>query len=233
MTATPASRDGGRGEALVVERDARRLRDRRTGNRSRRRRARRSRRCRSPSVIRSRERWNRSRIGWSQASPSFRPKATAAWRLGAVEKVRNWCARATTRSERRRRHHPTDLPAGQREDLARRADLDRPLGHPGQRRKRREAAAVEDDMLPHLVADDDEVVLAGERRDDLQLVHSEQPPGRIMRVVEQEGAGPGRDRALQRLAVDPPFGRPERDFDRASRPPFGSSARSCHRPGSG
>ncbi len=64
----------------------------------------------------------------------------------------------------RRRHHQPDLPAGQREDLAGRRDLDGALAHAGPRQHRDMAAAVEDDMLPDLVADRDGVMPDAEMR---------------------------------------------------------------------
>jgi hypothetical protein len=53
-------------------------------------------------------------------------------------------------------------------------------------------------MLPHLVADDDQVMLARDRGDRFQLVGVEQPPGRIVRIVEDDRAGLRADRRLQR-----------------------------------
>ena len=65
-------------------------------------------------------------------------------------------------------------------------------------------------MLPHLVADHDQVVLARDRCNRLQLVALEQPTGRIVRIVEQDGAGFAARPRLQRLLFDAPVGRPER-----------------------
>ena len=62
----------------------------------------------------------------------------------------------------RRGADEADLPAGEGEDLARRADLHRALAHAGQRDQRQVAAAVEHDVLPDLVADRDRVVADAE-----------------------------------------------------------------------
>ena len=50
----------------------------------------------SPALIRSRARAKSRRIGASQSSPSASPNVTAACKLGAEAKVRNWCARAAS-----------------------------------------------------------------------------------------------------------------------------------------
>ncbi len=116
--------------------------------------------------------------------------------------------------------HPADLPTGEREDLARRPDLDRPLGHSGKRGERSECLPVEQHVLPHLVADHDEVVLARRGGDRLLLVASEQPSRRVVRVVEDDRARLRADRGLERRALDPPGRRLERDFaDDSASPP--------------
>ena len=62
-----------------------------------------------------------------------RPCATPSCSAGEVVKVRNWCALATTRDQLARARHPAHFPAGQREDLARRADPHHALAHARQR----------------------------------------------------------------------------------------------------
>ena len=128
----------------------------------------------------------------------------------------------------RRGNHPADLPPGQRENLAGRADLDRALRHAGQRRKRRELPPSSNDMFPHLVADDDQVMVARNCRDRLQLVASNSRPAglcgllnMIARVFGVIAASMPSRSIRHRAAGAPP--RP------ASRQPAGSSAHSCHR----
>ena len=84
-------------------------------------------------------------------------------------------------------------------------------------------------MLPHLVADDDQVVLAGDRGDGFQLLGAEQTSGGVVRIVEEDGAGPGPDRSRERVALDPPAGGFKRYFARHRRRRAGSSAHSCRR----
>ena len=159
----PCLFDRRRGESFIVDARCPTRRGRRTGNRSRRHRSTAS-RPRRPSVIRSRARAKRSRIGSIQASPSVEPEGHRRLQIRRGREGQELVRPRGERRHLRRGDDPADLPAGQREDLARRADLERPLGHSGQRRDRHEALAVEQDMLPHLVADDDEVVVATRRR---------------------------------------------------------------------
>ena len=94
---------------------ARTRRGRRTGSRSRPRPAPRNRPFARPSAMRSRARAKRPRIGSIQASPSSRPNATAACKFGAVEKVRNWWARAATlASSGAATIHPTFHPVSEK-----------------------------------------------------------------------------------------------------------------------
>ena len=53
--------------------------------------------------------------------------------------------------------------------------------------------AVEDEVLVDLVGDHEQVVLDGQRRDGGELVAGEHRAGRVVRAVEQDEAGAGRD----------------------------------------
>ena len=72
-----------------------------------------------------------------------------------------------------------DLPAGEGEDLAGRADLHRALAHAGQRDQRLVAAAVEDDVLPDLVAERDGVVADAElgQQREVRVARRSSPSG--------------------------------------------------------
>ena len=110
----------------------------------------------------------RSRIGSIHASPSSSPNATAACRLGAVQKVRNWCARATTlASSGAATIHPTFHPVSEKILPAEPILIVR-SAMPGSVASGVNGCAVEQDMLPHLVADHDQVMVAGDRGDRLR-----------------------------------------------------------------
>ena len=114
--------------------------------------------------------------------------------------------------------HPADLPAGQREDLARRADLDRPLGHPG-----KVASGVKLKPSSRICSHTSSLMtirswFARDCGHGFELVGVEQPAGRIVRIVEDDGARLWRNRRLDRLTIDPPRRRLQRDFD-GRRPP--------------
>ena len=111
-----------------------------------------------------------------------------------------------------RRRDPADLPPGEREDFPRRPAFDRPRRHPVERRKRDEVLPVEQQMLPHFIADDDQLMLARDARHRLQLGGVEQPSGRIVRIVEDDCASPGRDRRFDRRMLYPPSRRRQRDL---------------------
>ena len=81
-----------------------------------------------------------------------------------------------------------DLPAGQRENLAGRADLDRALAHALHRHQRQMADAVEHDVLPDLVADGDRVVVDAGAGEHLERLAAVDDGGRIERIVEQNDA---------------------------------------------
>ena len=174
---------------------------------------------RRPSVIRSRARANRCRIGSSHASPSSSPKATADCRLGAVEKVRNWWARATTpASSGAAIIQPTFHPVSEKILPAEPILIVR-SAIPGSEASEVKLLAVEHDMLPHFVADHDQVVLARDRGDGLQLVASNSRPAGLCGLLNRIARVSGRNRSLQRLALDPPAGRLQRDLARRCRRP--------------
>ena len=104
---------------------------------------------------------------------------------------------------------PADLPAGGRERLAARADRDGAVGHARQGRHRHVLGVVEDEVLVDLVGDDPGVVLARERRDELELGPGEDLAGRVVRRVEQHEPGPRREGGPQRRLVDREVGEAE------------------------
>ena len=79
--------------------------------------------------MRSRARAKRSRIGAIQASPSFEAEGDRRLQVGRRGEGQELVRAGRKRRQLRRRHHPADLPAGQREDLARRTAFDGPLRH--------------------------------------------------------------------------------------------------------
>ena len=91
--------------------------------------------------------------------------------------------------QRRRGADKADLPAGQRKDLAGRADLDGAIAHPRNGDQRNMLAAVEDHVLPDLVADRDRVELLAEPRQQFEVLARIDHRGRIERIVEQHRLG--------------------------------------------
>ena len=140
-TATPACSTAGLAKALVVERQCPTPRGRRTGNRSRRCRAPQSRpRCRPSRHPVARPGEPLAHRLRSSHRPRSSPKATAACRLGAEAKVRNWCARAASVAiSGAATSQPTFQPVSEK-ILPAEPHLDRPLGHAGQRGERRETS---------------------------------------------------------------------------------------------
>ena len=156
-TATPGLADRRGGEGSRRPRRARTPAGRRTGNRSRRCRGPQSRPL-SPSAMRSRARAKRVAHRFNPGIAFVQSKRDRGLQVGRGGEGQELVRARRDAGQLRLGDHPTDFPPGQREDLARRADLDRPLGHARQRRQRREALPIEQDMLPHFVADDGEVV---------------------------------------------------------------------------
>ena len=157
------------------------------------------------------KRW---RIGSIQPSPCSSPKATADCRFGAVEKVRNWWARAATAAfSGDATIQPTFQPVSEKILPAEPAFSVR-SAIPGRDREWREALAMEQDMLPHLVADDGQVMRDRDVGDDLKLVLPVQPARRILRIVEDDRPGPVAQRGLERFPVDAPERRLQSDFAR-------------------
>jgi hypothetical protein len=92
-----------------------------------------------------------------------------------------------------------DLPAGQVEDLAGRADLDRPLAHARQRDQRHVPPPVEHDVFPDLVADGDGIEPDAEAGEKLEVGRRRDRRGRVQRVVEEHDLGALREGSRQRL----------------------------------
>ncbi len=75
-------------------------------------------------------------------------------------------------------------------------------------------AAVEDDVLVDLVADGIGVVRLDQAGDERQLVRTEHLARRVMRGVEDEELGPGRESRLKRVFRQLPAGRLQADQTR-------------------
>ncbi len=104
-----------------------------------------------------------------------------------------------------------DLPAGEREDLTGRADLDRALPHPRQAHQRNVTAAVEHHVLPDLVADGDRVEAAAEIRQQGEILPRKHRRARVERVVEEDDPRPLGEGFGERRFVQAEPGRLERD----------------------
>ena len=111
----------------------------------------------------------------------------------------------------RRGHDEADLPAGQREDLAGRADLDRALAHARHRHQRQMAEAVEHHVLPDLVADGDGVVAHAGAGENLERLAAVDDAGRVERIVEQDDARARREGGGEIGLVEGPKRRLQRD----------------------
>lgn len=116
--------------------------------------------------------------------------------------------------KRRGGAHPPYLPPGEPEDLARRADLHRPLAHARILHQRPVLRAIIDQGLPHLVADRDQVMLGADPRQQRQVIGMRAGPHRVHRIVEHQCTGARRDRRGERLRIDPPARRVEGDEPR-------------------
>ena len=88
-----------------------------------------------------------------------------------------------------RRRDVADLPAGDAEALARRADARGALAHARQGHDRQMPAVVEDDVLVDLVADGVGIVLAAQVRDEFEFLAIEHLRAGIHRRVEQDQLG--------------------------------------------
>ncbi len=71
-------------------------------------------------------------------------------------------------------------------------------------------------MLPDLVGQDDGIAANAGLGEKRQLVGPEHPRRRIVRIVEDDQPGPGREGLGQRLPAYPPIGRSEPDEARNS-----------------
>src|SRR5690606_16536518 len=111
----------------------------------------------------------------------------------------------------RRGADEADLPAGEREDLAGRADLDAALAQAGQADQRLVLQPVKQHMLPDLVADRDGVELLQIAAEQLEILAREDRRGRIERVVEDHSPGLVREDGLERVLVDAPVRRTQGD----------------------
>ena len=109
--------------------------------------------------------------------------------------------------QRRRGADKADLPAGQRKDLARGADLDGAIAHARNGDQRNMLAAVEDHVLPDLVADRDRIELLAEPRQQFEVLARIDHRGGIERIVEEDGLGLVVEDASQRLLRQPPMRR--------------------------
>ena len=65
-------------------------------------------------------------------------------------------------------------------------------------------------MFPNFVADHDQVIGNSDLCDDFQFGPVEQPPGRVMGVVDDDGTSRWCDRSGQDVALDPPSRRAQR-----------------------
>jgi len=111
-----------------------------------------------------------------------------------------------------RRLDPADLPAGEGERLACRADRYGPLAHAGELGDRH-VLAVEDQVLVDLVGDHEQVALDGQVRDRGDLAGGEDRTGRVVRGVEQDEPGAHRHRLGQLVQVGAEVRRAQRDRD--------------------
>ena len=110
----------------------------------------------------------------------------------------------------RRGAHPANLPAGQRKDLASRADLDAALAQFGHRQYAGVGDAIEDDMLPNLVGDHNHVVAHHKARQQFQRRPIKGRRTRVKRVVEENNAGPRRKRGFEHRRIELPVRRQQR-----------------------
>jgi hypothetical protein len=80
------------------------------------------------------------------------------------------------------------------------------------------------EALVHLVGHRDQVVLDAQLRDALELGTGEHGAGRVVRGVQQQQAGPRRDRGAHRVEVDREPAGP-RLLDQRHHPPGGAGQR--------
>ena len=111
--------------------------------------------------------------------------------------------------QRRRRANKPDLPARQRKNLARAADLDGAVTHAGNGDQRDVLSAVEDDVLPDLIADRNTVELLAEARQQFEVFARIDHGRRIERIVEQHRLGLVIEGSAQHFFREPPVRRLE------------------------
>ena len=90
-----------------------------------------------------------------------------------------------------------DLPAGEREDLARRADLDGPPLEGRLVQHRDMAAAIENHMFPHLVGDDGRAEFRAEPAEQGHVLSRNHNARGVERIVEQHGLGACGEKSLR------------------------------------
>ena len=134
------------------------------------------------------------------------------------------------RGQRRRGADEADLPAGQGEHLAGRADLHAALAHAREGDQRPVARPVEHHVLPDLVADRDGVVAHAELGQQRQVRRrGATVADGIERVVQHHQPRALAERRLQRRAVSAEVGRRRAAPASARRRRGGPSAGSCRR----
>ena len=155
--------------------------------------------------------------------------AMAGWN-GAPDVGEELLDRPHRRDQVGRPVHPADLPAGERERLARRRDRQRPLRHPRQRRDR-DVLGAEREVLVDLVGHDYRVALPGDGGDRGQLV-PRRAPSRSGCAGSSAGSSAVRGEAAARSASTSsrkPSGPGAGERRRAWRPPCRSRRRASRR----
>ena len=83
----------------------------------------------------------------------------------------------------------TDTPAGHAVCFGNAVDRNRPLGHARQRPQRDMFGPVIEDMFINLVGDCQDIIFLAQLGDELEVAARENAAGRVVRRVDDDGAG--------------------------------------------
>jgi hypothetical protein len=103
-----------------------------------------------------------------------------------------------------RGHRPTDLPPGQRKDLARRPDLHRPIPQSRNIQHRQRFGAIKDSRLPHFIGQDVKPVLLSQSAHALQRRAVQNGAGRIVGRVQDDQPRPVGNSGGQIIQIQAP-----------------------------
>ena len=106
---------------------------------------------------------------------------------------------------------PSDLPTGERKDLAGGRDRQGALGHAGQRGER-DVFAIKDEMLVDLIDYSHDIVLDTEAGNEGEFVTSKDLAGRVVRRIEEQNFGLCSERGCEFIRIKAEVGGSQGDY---------------------